>query len=267
MTRFLAPDGCRLAYESAGADAGITVLWQHGLGATAAQPVEVFPALAGVRRLTLECRGHGGSALGDPDRLSIAQFTEDARALLDHLGVERAVVGGISLGAAIALRLAALHPARVRGLILARPAWVDAPAPDTMAVYAEVAELLRRHGAEEGARRFAASPRLASIQSVSPDNAASLRGFFARATPHGTVELLSRIPLDGPGVDRDALRLITVPTLILGCDRDAVHPLGYARALQALIPHATLREITSKSVDRHAYVAEFRAAIASFLAA
>ena len=67
--------------------------------------------------------------MGDPARLSIAQCATDVAALLDHLDIDAAVLGGISLGAAISMRLAASTPWRIKALILARPAWVDEPAP------------------------------------------------------------------------------------------------------------------------------------------
>ena len=51
-------------------------------------------------------------------------FADDVLAFADLRGVERFVVGGISMGAAIALRIAVRHPERVSGLVLARPAWL-----------------------------------------------------------------------------------------------------------------------------------------------
>ena len=260
---FTTTDGCRLAYEDVGA--GPVVLWQHGLGAARTQPAEVFPSDVPWRRLTLECRGHGESDLGDPARLSFAQFAADALALLDHLGIERAVVGGISLGAGLALRLAAEHRQRVRGLILARPAWLDGPSPDTQAAYREVAEALRAHGVVEGARVFEQSPNLARIERVAPDNAVSLRWFFSRARPETTVELLSRITLSWPGVTQAAMQTLNLPTLVIGNDQDDAHPLAYARQLAAWMPGAQLRLITSKSLDRASHVREFRQAMAEFL--
>lgn len=260
---FVTADGCRLAYEVVGE--GAAVLWQHGLGANREQPAEVFPPLSGWRRITLECRGHGQSDLGDPAKLSIAQFSADALALLDHLAIDSAVVGGISLGAAIALRLAALNPERVKGLVLARPAWVASPSLESQAAYREVADLIAQYGVDEGARRFEQSAQLARIEQVAPDNAKSLRWFFTRARPQTTVELLSRIPLDWPGIDRQALRAMNVPTLVIGNAEDDAHPLAYAQELVTLIPGAILRQVTSKSVDRSAYVAEFRQAFGEFL--
>ena len=260
---FTTADGCALTFDVAGK--GQPVLWQHGLGAPLDQPVEVFPQDTGLQRITLMCRGHGASALGDPSRLSIAQLADDALALLDHLGIEQAAVGGISLGAAIALRLASLNAVRVTKLVLARPAWVDAPSIARQHGYRVAARYLDTYGAEEGAERFRASPEFLEVKAASPDNAASLIGFFKRLRPDTTIALLSRIPLDWPGVNRAQIARIRRPALIIGNDQDYVHPLAYARELAGLIPGARLSEITSKTIDRTAYVAEFRDALVGFL--
>jgi pimeloyl-ACP methyl ester carboxylesterase len=261
-SKFRTEDGCLLAYEDVGE--GMPVLWQHGLGADRNQPAEVFPALPGTRRLTLECRGHGNSALGDTSRLSIATFAADAIALLDHLGIRQVIVGGISLGAALSMRLAALHSYRVTGLILARPAWVVGSSA-TMAPYLEIAALLREFGAHEGALRFEASACLAAVTAISPDNAVSLKGFFSQPNPVNTLALLSTIPSDSPGFDAETIARIQVPTLIIGTGQDFVHPLAYAERLQQLLPDATLQIITSKSVSKDQYKLDFRNALFRFL--
>ena len=256
-------DGCRLAFVDHGR--GMPVLWQHGLGADRSQPEEVFPELRGVRRITLECRGHGQSDLGDPGRLSIAQFADDAIALLDRLGIERAVVGGISLGAAIALRIAVLHANRALGLILARPAWIDEFGPERLRIYLDVAELIEVFGSQEGRSRFEALPRLAEVEAASPDNAASMRSFFDRRDPSSTVALLSRIPADGPGISREQMSKLALPTLVIGNSQDYVHTLAAAKELASLIPGAVAREIASKSFDRARYVSQFKDALSRFL--
>jgi pimeloyl-ACP methyl ester carboxylesterase len=259
---FRTQDGCLLAYEDVGE--GVPVLWQHGLGADRNQPAEVFPAMPGIRRITLECRGHGNSELGETSRLSIAAFAADAIALLDHLHIRRAIVGGISLGAALSMRLAALHSNRVDGLILARPAWVVGPSA-TLAPYLEIAELLREYGADEGAHRFEASASLAAVAAVSPDNAASLKSFFSQPNPANTIALLSTIPSDSPGIDAKMIAAIQVPALVIGTDQDFVHPLAYAERLQQILPYATLQVITSKSINKDRYKRDFRESLSQFL--
>jgi pimeloyl-ACP methyl ester carboxylesterase len=260
--KFRTEDGCLLAYEDVGE--GMPVLWQHGLGADRIQPAEVFPDIPGIRRLTLECRGHGNSELGDPSRLSIATFAADSTILLDHLGIRQAIVGGISLGAALSMRLAALHSNRVTGLILARPAWVVGSSA-AMAPYLEIAALLKKFGADEGALHFEVSASLAAVAAVSPDNAASLKTFFHQPNPANTLALLSSIPSDSPGIDPETIAMIRVPTLIIGTHQDFVHPLAYAERLQRLISPATLQIITSKSVSKDQYKLDFRDALFRFL--
>jgi pimeloyl-ACP methyl ester carboxylesterase len=259
---FKTRDGCTVGYVDEGA--GAPVLWQHGLGATQAQVAEVFPESSRFRRITMECRGHADSELGAPVGLSIQQFADDAVVLLDHLGVRRAVVGGISLGAALALRLAVHHPERVSEQIIARPAWISEPAPERLRIYLDVAELLAQYGPEQGLERLQASERYRLVMRESPDNAASMRGFFHRE-PASTVALLSRIPSQGPGVTREQMARLALPTLVIANEGDYVHSIATATAVAELIPGATLRIIPSKNSNRDAYLVAFRAALHEFL--
>ncbi len=74
---------------------------------------------AGRRVIALDNRGHGQSTkLYDPGDYHTSKMAEDARALLDHLKIERADVFGYSMGARISAFLAAAHPERVRSAIL-----------------------------------------------------------------------------------------------------------------------------------------------------
>src|SRR3954447_23982530 len=101
-------DGIRLSGFDVGS--GRPIVFQHGLGGDAAQVAEVFPDGIGLRRLTLECRGQGGSEPGPTSAFSVANFAADVLAFCDARGLERFAVGGISMGAAIALRIAVVAP-------------------------------------------------------------------------------------------------------------------------------------------------------------
>lgn len=254
--------GLRCVDTGAGAPA---VVLQHGLCGSADQTIELFPLDATARFLTLECRGHGQSPIGPFEALSIATFAEDVRALIDTMVGAPVIAGGVSMGAAIATRLAVKHPHLVRGLVLVRPAWICAAAPQNMAPNLELGRLLGRLPGPAAKAAFLASETAHRLERESPDNLASLTGFFSREPLDATGELLRRISLDGPGIEAAELRKLQMPALVIGCAQDAIHPLDMARSLAALIADAEFVEVTPKAVDRSAYVREVQSAIARFL--
>ena len=260
---FTTADGITLSVHETGT--GRPMVFQHGLCGDANQPAQVFPPDAGHRCITLDCRGHGASDPGSSASLSIATFADDIAALIAARAFGPCVLGGISMGAAIALRLAVTRPDLVSALVLARPAWVTDPAPSNMAPNALVGDLLRYHPADKARTLFEATPTAATLARTAPDNLASLRGFFSRQSTAITAELLCRISADGPGVTPTDLSRITVPTLVIGTAQDFVHPLDHCQTLARLIPQAQMAEITPKGVDPTAYQADFRSTLALFL--
>ena len=92
-----------------------------------------------------------------------------------------------------------------------------------------------------------------------------MRSFFDRRDPSSTVALLSRIPADGPGISREQMRNLAVPTLVIGNGQDYVHTLAAARELASLIPGAVAPQITSKSFNSARYVSQFKDALSRFL--
>jgi pimeloyl-ACP methyl ester carboxylesterase len=256
--------GIDFHYREAGT--GACFVFQHGLGGDVAQPLGLFAPPPGVRVLALDCRGHGATRpLGDPALLGFASFAADVIALLDHLGVERAIVGGISMGAGVALRLALSHPGRVLALALVRPAWLDGPMPENAERYALIAALIRRFGAADGLERFLRTPAYAELERAAPDAAASLVGQFQSPRAEDAVDRLERIPRDVPS-DAAAWSAIAMPTLVLANRQDPIHPFAYGKVLARAIPGAAFAEITSKSVDREQYARDVQRELAAFIA-
>lgn len=258
---WLVRDGLRLAVYGGGSH-GPNLVFQHGLCGDARQVAEAMQGLQGQRWASVECRGHGQSQLG-PD-ISVATFAADVAALIETLSGP-VVLGGISMGAAIATRLAVTRPDLVRGLVLVRPAWVTDPAPANMAPNAIVGDLLARTTADDARALFVQSDCAQHLRTVAPDNLASLMGFFDRAPQDATARLLTTISADGPGISADDLRALTVPTLICATEEDAVHPSDHARALARLIPQARLVDLPPKGRDKPAHLAALSAAMTPFL--
>ncbi len=243
---------------------GTPFVFQHGLTGDSGQILDSYPA-SSRRLIVLECRGHGDSQLGPEEELGIDVFADDLIALLDHLGLDKIALGGLSMGAAVCANLAAKQPERIRSLILHRPAWLDKSCPDNMAIFGVIANYLQLYGKAEGKTRFLESGVYETLKAASPDNALSLSGIFARPSPGATAALLKRIVTCRPGLDAAALSSMPVPKLVLGNAHDAVHPLELARKLAHLIGKAEFRELYPKSLNKNKHAAELRQAIDAFL--
>ncbi|NYJ00918.1 pimeloyl-ACP methyl ester carboxylesterase [Nocardioides thalensis] len=196
---------------------------------------------AGAHVVTLDPLGHGRSDKpDDPVAYSVTEFAEQVVALLDHLGAHQAVVGGTSLGANVALEVAAIAPDRVRGLV------VEMPVLDNALEVAIVA--------------FA--PLLLTAR-VAPLAVSGLRA-LTRAVPRGVVPWWVGIGLDTvdhrPGplaayvhglfFGRTAPPLkersrIAAPMLVVGHPRDPLHPAADAELLAEQLPNATFERAGS----------------------
>jgi pimeloyl-ACP methyl ester carboxylesterase len=264
---FFPHDGIDFFYhDEGGEERAIAFLFQHGLGGDSTQPAGLFRPPPGFRLLCLDARGHGRTRpLGDPRGLAFATFADDLAAFLDHLGVERAVLGGISLGAAVALRFTLRFPARVLALVLSRPAWLAGPNERNARLYARIARLLREHGREEGRRLFAASPEYREVLALSSDAASSLLGQFENPRAEDALARLERLPLDAPLYDLRDLETVEAPTLVLATRRDPIHPNEYGEEIARRIPGARFVEVTPKSISREAHAADLEASISTFL--
>lgn len=270
--RVLQRDGISFNYvdqhwAESGTAEQLPFVFQHGIGGTLSQPTGVMdPLPEGVRLLSMDARGHGETTpVGAPARFSFETFADDVLALLDHVGVARAVIGGISMGAGVALNLALRHPGRVAGLVISRPAWLDGPMA-ALGHYQQIATLLRDYGPVEGKRRFSDSGDFVTLREESPDAARSLLGQFDEPRALEGCARLETLPYDRPFASLADLASVEVKTLVLATDHDPVHPRDYGRAVAENIPGARFHQVTSKSESAEAHTKEMYAQICGFLA-
>jgi len=258
-------DGIAFHYLDAGE--GIPFIYQHGLGGDVSQPLDLFAAPFPFRLLLLDCRGHGKTTpLGDVAKLNFRVFASDVAAWLDHLKIERVVMGGGSMGAGVALAFALAYPARLLGLVLSRPAWLDYPLPANLRVFPEIGRLIQDHGPTVGRERFLAGESYRAMAATSPINAASLLDQFARPRIEERWVLLNRLPNDAPATDRAAWATIQTPTLVVVNDHDPVHPREFGETLAQAIPGSELVTITPKGADQRRHATELDVAVRRFIA-
>ena len=108
-------DGVEIHYEDTGGD-GPPILWSHGFLMDHTMFDPQVAGLPGYRHVRWDERGFGQTEAGGP--FTYWDSAEDAIALLDHLGIDRAVLAGMSQGGFLSLRAALAHPDRVRALVL-----------------------------------------------------------------------------------------------------------------------------------------------------
>ncbi|MBV8958741.1 MAG: alpha/beta fold hydrolase [Actinobacteria bacterium] len=222
-------DGVCISYDVAGS--GPPVLLSNGYSATAQMWTGQVAAWSGdYTVITWDMRGHGLSdSPADPAQYSEALTVGDMAAILDACGVERAVIGGLSLGGYMSLAFNVAHPSRVRALVLcdtgpgyrkdeARDGW------NAMAV--RRAESFEKRGLE-------ALGRSAEVATSTHRSAAGL----ALAARHMLPQYDARII--------DSLPSISVPTLVLVGEKDEqfIAPADYMAAkipgaVKAVIPDA-----------------------------
>jgi pimeloyl-ACP methyl ester carboxylesterase len=234
-------DNLHLSYKVRGT--GPDLLFMHGLAADRHQAERCLDALDGFRVITLDLPGHGASPLSRHDALAeqvgFQTYAGNAAELLSSLGVTSAYVGGISMGAGVALTLAMSSPELVTGLLLIRPAWVNAPARPHLDLLADIGDWIVGGGEAAARQQLVADPRFVEMNSSVPMCANGLIETIVR--PHVTAapSVLPTMVDDHPyqsGVD---LEQCTMPALVVSCEHDPLHPRWVADHLEASLPNAT----------------------------
>jgi pimeloyl-ACP methyl ester carboxylesterase len=124
----LSRDGVVIAGETAGSGPDVVLL--HGLTASRRYVLMGSKALprAGYRVTTFDARGHGeSSAAADPAEYEYRDMVADLEAVLDHLGADRAALGGSSMGAHATMAFTLAFPERVSALVQITPAYDGRP--------------------------------------------------------------------------------------------------------------------------------------------
>jgi pimeloyl-ACP methyl ester carboxylesterase len=255
-------DGQRLAYTTYGEGPHATVLMPGLLLSQKMQaPLARDLARRGNRVITFDPLGHGESDRPRQMwRYSMQSFAHQAIALLDHLELEQAVVGGTSLGANITLEVAATAPERLRGMIVEMPV-LDNAIPACAAAFTPllfaltfgepVMRVVARGAGAIPRRRLPLMLQLA-LDALAQDPAPSgavLQGIlFGRTAPEHTIR-----------------QTLQTPALVIGHPRDPIHPFSDADMLAGELPNARLIDANS-IVELRTHPKRLMGKIAKFVA-
>ena len=236
--------GVRIALRD---DAGerIPVVLLHGL--TAARRYVVMGSRklqrAGHRVVAYDARGHGSSSPpDDPTAYSYGDLAGDLACALDALGLERAVLAGVSMGAHTCLRLALEQPDRVAGIVVITPGFdpVEYADPARLARWDALSDALRDRGIEGFAEAF-------GVQRIPEQwREAVGRALRQRMAVHehldAVADALRWVPRSAPFEDLHALEQIECPAIVVGSrdEADPAHPLQIASLYAELLPAGRL---------------------------
>lgn len=189
-----------------------------------------------------DVRGYGRSVCADPSRHTWAQYAEDLIAMLDHLAVRRAIVGGAGLGATITLRAAVAHPERFLGAVLISVEDIegDEQKQAEIAFMDAFAARVRAEGVHA-----AWAPIL---DDLAPVIGAMVRDAIPRSDP-ASIAAAAAIGHDRAFRYENELARVTCPTLIFP-GMDWRHPATLAVHLARILPQARLAGVTLSAAVR-----------------
>jgi pimeloyl-ACP methyl ester carboxylesterase len=233
-------EGHPIVYDEYGKGDRVIVL-VHGLLMNSSMFERLGPALAeqGNRVICVNLLGHGQS--GGPHELpyySMSSFADQVAALLDHLGVEQAVIGGTSLGANVALEFAARTPERARALFMEMPVLENALLAVAV-IFTPIMAVLQLGGP---------LLRLAAIatRSVPRSNYfLDLLLDFLRRDPSRSADVLQGLLLGRTAPIPKERMEIENPALVIGHPSDPLHPFSDADMVAGELPNARLIDANS----------------------
>ncbi|MDI6857910.1 MAG: alpha/beta hydrolase [Dehalococcoidia bacterium] len=236
-------NGFEMNYRVSGA--GPPLVMAHGLlGSMATMAVlgDVSDLLTdSFTVVNYDARGHGLSGhTTDPADYHWRGLAADMHALLEHLGVERAFVGGGSMGAGTSIVFALEHPEMVQKLVLMLPPPLDrqefAVARNTLGGLATLIESVGLEKAVDIAVRLYAE---GAPQPFPPEMAEWMRQWLLAQNAEGIVAAIRGV-VDGPDLPVERFGEIRAPTLVIGQPGDEIHPLTSAERVHKAIAGSRL---------------------------
>jgi len=232
--------GRRIAYRTHGSGPKVIVM-THGLLMDGRMYDKLAPVLAdrGHQLITVDMLGHGDSDHPhDMTAYSMTQFGRDVVALLDHLGLEQAVIGGTSLGANVALEVAVTAPERVRALVVEMPV-LEHGITAAAAVFVPLALALRLN--QRGMRLLSALTRRIPRTTYLIDTMLD----FVRRDPGSSLAVLDGLTFGRIAPPDEERRMISHPTCVIGHPSDPIHPFSDADVLARDLVNARLVQASS----------------------
>ena len=229
-------NGISIAYRDRGSGAAVVFVHGHPFDQSMWDP-QVAALSWKYRTITLDLRGYGKSEVPNINATTLETMAADIKGLLDHLGIQKTVVVGLSMGGQVAMAFADLFPERLTGLVLAGT-FAEADTAEAAAARRAMADRFVNEGSVLPGGEML--PKLLAAPSMKRDPALAVTVYtmIANAPPEGAAAALR-----GRALRKDylpTLRRLAVPALIMVGTQDQFSPLERAQQMHEAIPSARL---------------------------
>jgi pimeloyl-ACP methyl ester carboxylesterase len=258
-SRTVRTDDATLHCELEGEGDPVTV-FAHGLTNNRTELAAFTPLLQGTK-IRFDFRGHGHSS-SPPTGFGFEDFARDVDEVARAFGATVAV--GTSLGAGALANIVCRVPDRFERMVWLLPAGLDGPFPFASR-YRALAGDLEGMTPGEAVEKVFGNPALVAEAIETPWDLRFDTLSRHHDDPEGLARAIRGVVDDWPIPDRELLRAVEIPTLIVCLDGDEIHPAEVGRILAGIMPNAELVEFASQA-DLFAHVASLVARVSSFVA-
>jgi 3-oxoadipate enol-lactonase len=230
---FTTSNGARIHWGAQGEGTAILLVMGHRYSSAMWYPA--IPAFAARHRVIwFDNRGTGES--DTTSGVTVRQMADDAIAVMDAAGVQKAHIYGVSMGGVIVQKIAMHHPGRVTSLIVGCSGMLTADKPRAPAVVRLLYHLpnwvlkvlLSARRGDKGYGSAAPADAIAADMAVLDNDKCTKRGAIAQAEAMGTYT-----------TTREAVAALTMPALVLHGDEDSVVPFKWGEELAQVLPNAS----------------------------
>ncbi|HKZ76576.1 MAG TPA: alpha/beta hydrolase [Actinomycetota bacterium] len=214
----------------------------HGLTNNCRELAALTPLIPGTT-VRFDFRGHGRSTAPEMG-YRFEDLARDLDAVARAYGATRAV--GTSLGAGAIANLVAREPGRFERMVWLLPAALDMPF-GFKDRYLELAAQLDGKTPEEALEAIVSDPARVAQYVQTPWKLEIDKVMWDHRHPEGVARAIREVIEDWPVSDRDLLRWVTAPTLLICIEGDDIHPAELGRILDDLLPHSELLMFESEA--------------------
>jgi pimeloyl-ACP methyl ester carboxylesterase len=229
--------GLELAVEEIGN--GTPVIFAHGLGGNRQITRQQWASVSDHYRLIFfDQRGHGDSAPATKSEYYLPNLMGmDMIHIMDALGIDRAIIGGVSMGACTSLYCAAAHPKRALALLQVGPAFNDQIRPAHQQ-WIKIGDWLEQKGIDQTIKIISRQWRGLGM----PKEAIGEMAHIYRSY-HPASMAVAHHSIPNWVIPRELFGKLTMPVFILAWSNDPIHDIQIAQEMRASIRHSCLLEI------------------------